>query len=172
MLSRTAEYALRIMIALADAESAPLTSDEISARTQVPADYALKVLRWLRRRKLVAAQRGRRGGIRLTCDPRKTTLLDVVDAIDPVERITACPLGRPEHLSQLCPLHGRLDQLIAQTISSLGGITVHEVARAGGRPPLCRPSRGEVLERARRRSASAPAAPAASGRRRPRKPRP
>jgi Rrf2 family protein len=135
------------MIALTDSEGAPLTSEEISVRTKVPADYALKVLKWLRRRKLVAATRGRRGGIRLTCDPKKTTLLEVVDAIDPIERITACPLGRPEHLSQLCPLHGRLDELLAQMISSLGGISLHDVARSGTRPPLCRPTRGELASR-------------------------
>src|SRR4029077_20731526 len=81
MLSTTAEYALRIAVALTEAEGRALTSRELAAITNVPANYCVKVVQWLFRRKLVTGQRGRGGGFRLACDPETTTLLDVVDAI-------------------------------------------------------------------------------------------
>jgi len=149
LLSTTAEYALRIMVALTEAASEPLTCDEISRRTRVPAGYALKVLQWLREKKLVASQRGRKGGVRIVCDPEETTLLDVVNAIEPVERIRTCPLGRREHRGRLCPLHSRLDELIVSLLESLEDLSLDAVAHGGKGPPLCRAEGGEAAARGR-----------------------
>ena len=60
MLSTTAEYALRIMIALTETKGGPSTSESIARATQVPSDYAVKVLQMLGRANLVRAQRGTR----------------------------------------------------------------------------------------------------------------
>ncbi len=43
MLSATGEYALRIMVHLAESQGEPLISDKIAEATKVPADYAVKV---------------------------------------------------------------------------------------------------------------------------------
>jgi Rrf2 family protein len=139
VLSNTAEYALRIMITLTEAADDPLTAERIAGTTRVPADYAVKVLQWLGRARMVHGQRGRKGGFRLACDPRKTTLLDVVNVIDPLERIPSCPLGREAHQSALCPLHTRLDDVVAVLIDTLGGMTLQSVVDGTEGPALCQP---------------------------------
>ncbi len=159
MLSTTAEYALRIAVALTEAEGRPLTSGELSVITKVPANYCVKVVKWLFRRRLVTGRRGRGGGFRLACDPATTTLLDVVDAIDPVERILVCPLGREAHRHALCPLHRRLDDLLAQLQSSLGSATLQSVADGSRGSSLCAPpapSRAPAARRAKRAPSRAP----------------
>jgi Rrf2 family protein len=144
LLSNTAEYALRIMITLAEASEDPLTSEQIAEHTRVPADYAVKVLQWLGRAQMVRGQRGRKGGFRLACDPEKTTLLDVVNVIDPLERISTCPLGRDAHQSQLCPLHHRLDEVVGILIDSLGKMTLQSVINGREGPALCQPDGGPL----------------------------
>ena len=139
MLSNTAEYAMRIMITLAESPADQMTSDQIAECTKVPPDYAVKVLQWLGRAKMVSGQRGRRGGFRITCDPKRTTLLDVVNVIDPLERITECPLGREAHRNQLCPLHSRLDEVLGILEHSLGGMTLESVIKGQRGPTLCQP---------------------------------
>jgi Rrf2 family protein len=139
VLSNTAEYALRIMITLAEAADEPLTSERIADLTRVPGDYAVKVLQWLGRANMVRGQRGRKGGFRLDCDPKTTTLLDVVNVIDPLERISACPLGREAHQQDLCPLHSRLDEVVAILIDSLGQMTLESVVNGAQGPTLCQP---------------------------------
>ena len=136
VLSNTAEYALRIMITLAEATGEPLTSERIAEITRVPGDYAVKVLQWLGRADMVRGQRGRKGGFRLNCDPRTTTLLDVVNVIDPLERISACPLGREAHQDGLCPLHSRLDEVVAILIDSLAQMTLESVVNGRQGPTL------------------------------------
>lgn len=139
MLSTTAEYALRIMIHLAEANGEQCTSEEISQATMVPGDYAVKVLQWLGKEGLVLGHRGRRGGFRLDCNPKKTTLLDVVTVIDPLERIHECPLGREAHKSALCPLHQRIDDVIGMLIDTLGSMTLTSVIEGSPGPTLCAP---------------------------------
>ncbi len=155
MLSNTAEYALRIMITLTEAEVDPLTSERIAEITLVPGDYAVKVLQWLGRAGMVQGQRGRKGGFRLACDPEKTTLLDVVNVIDPLQRISSCPLDREAHESRLCPLHARLDDVIAILIDSLGQMTLQSVIDGTKGPGLCRPD-GVSLSAAAKKSSRKP----------------
>lgn len=138
MLSTTAEYALRIMIFITEAGGESVTGERIAEATKVPADYAINVLQVLRRAGLVHAQRGRGGGFRLDCDPAKKTLLDVVDVIDPLERIGSCPLGREAHRRRLCPLHRRLDEVIALLRDSLAEMTLQGVVDGASGPVLCR----------------------------------
>jgi Rrf2 family nitric oxide-sensitive transcriptional repressor len=137
MLSRTAEYALRIMIALTESPEGSLTSYRISRNTQVPTDYAVKVLQLLGKSGLVHAQRGRGGGFRMTCDPRKTSLMDVVNAIDPLERIHRCPLERESHGSSLCPLHQSIDSVIALLQDQLTRMTLQGVVDEAPGSALC-----------------------------------
>ena len=138
MLSNTAEYALRIMIVLAEDPEGPQTSEQIAAATKVSGDYAVKILQWLGRAGLVRGRRGRGGGFCLRCDPTSTTLLDIVNVIDPLERITTCPLGREAHRNKLCPLHSRLDEIIGILKDSLGDMTIQDVIDGAKGPTLCR----------------------------------
>lgn len=139
MLSTTSEYALRIMIVLAESETEPTTSERIATLTRVPTDYSVKVLQMLARAGLVRAQRGRGGGFQIDCDPNTTTLLDVVNAIDPLERITSCPASREPHAGQLCPLHARLDEIIVLLQDSFRKMTLQSVIDGSPGPALCRP---------------------------------
>ena len=113
MLSQTTEYALRIMVELASHPDAATTISELARTTKIPSDYLAKVLRQLSRAGLVRSQRGPNGGSVIARDPEEVSVLDVVQAVDPLKRIETCPLGVRSHGANLCPLHRRLDQAIA-----------------------------------------------------------
>lgn len=148
MLSTTAEYALRIMIALAQSGKNSMTSEAISGAAQIPPDYSVKVLQALARAELVRAQRGRGGGFALTCDPARTTMLDVVNAIDPLKRIRTCPLERESHRGSLCPLHQRVDDVLALLEESLREMTLQRVIDEAGGSALCARDQEEEGEEA------------------------
>ena len=118
MLSKTAEYALRAIVYLSERHDDPCTTRQVSEATKVPAGYLSKVLQSLSRSKIVLSQRGLNGGFTLARPPEAITVLEVVNAVDPVERIHACPLGLKAHERQLCPLHRRLDDVAAQIEAS------------------------------------------------------
>ncbi|GGM53213.1 transcriptional regulator [Deinococcus arenae] len=126
MFSQTAEYALRATAALAERDSA-VTAAELARLTDVPPPYLFKVMAQLAKAGLVTAQRGKYGGYLLQAPPGAVTLLEVINAVDPIPRIHHCPLGKPEHELALCPLHRQLDAAYAQIEQTLRSQTLADV---------------------------------------------
>lgn len=110
MISQTAEYALRAVVCLARSEpDRRWTVHDIHDQTEVPEGYLSKVMQQLARAGIVRSQRGRSGGFVLDRTLEELSVLDVINAVDPLQRIHACPLGLAEHEEQLCALHRRVD---------------------------------------------------------------
>jgi Rrf2 family nitric oxide-sensitive transcriptional repressor len=136
MISKTNEYALRVMVHLAGQQGAPCGTRAIAAATQVPASYLSKILLQLVKAGFMTSQRGIGGGFVLARDPAGISVFDVVSAIDPLPRIRVCPLGLPEH-KQLCPLHRELDaafEMVEQAFrrATLAGLVESSKKRGGG----------------------------------------
>lgn len=126
MFSQTVEYALRATVYLASITPTAASADRISAATQVPQGYLSKVMRDLVVAGVAQSQRGPRGGFTLARPAEQLTILDVVNAVDPIQRILRCPLGNPCH-TKLCPLHERLDRAAADIERSLAATTLAEL---------------------------------------------
>jgi Rrf2 family protein len=137
MISLTAEYALRAVLHLAAlGEEQPChTVGQIAAGTQVPPDYLSKVLQSLARAGLIASRRGMGGGFRLVKPPDELSIYEVIQAVDPIERIRTCPLGLEAHGTTLCQLHRRLDDAVALIENQFRGTTVAELLE---KPALAR----------------------------------
>lgn len=74
----------------------------------------------------------------LTKEPKDLTILEVVNAVEPIQRIKTCPLGLTSHGIHLCPLHRRLDNALAMVEKAFGGTTLAEVlGEPTSSPPLC-----------------------------------
>lgn len=114
LISRTSEYALRAVIWLVQEPARSQTTRQIAAGTRTPPDYVSKVLQLLAKTGLVRSQRGLGGGFRLAGDPAQITVLDVINAVDPLEHIHTCPLGLKAHGKNLCPLHCGLNDVVIQ----------------------------------------------------------
>ncbi len=104
----------------------------------MPQAYLSKVLQALSRAGIVHSQRGVGGGISLVASPGRLTILEVVNAVDPIQRITSCPLGLEAHGVRLCPLHRRMDQAMAMVEDAFRNTTLAEVLAEPTRSkPLC-----------------------------------
>lgn len=128
MFSTTCEYALRAMTFLAG-ETEAANSERISIHTQIPKPFLSKILRDLVVAELVHGQRGPNGGFTLKRKATEISILDVINAVDPLKRIEECPLGLPEHTT-LCPLHAELDAAIEHVECSLGKTYLADVIDA------------------------------------------
>jgi Rrf2 family protein len=138
MFTQTVEYALRAMVCLANREVSAQTRSQLVEQTKVPSAYLAKVMRELNRAGLVHAQRGVNGGFTLTKPAGQVSLLEVVNAVDPLPRISTCPLNLRSHGSRLCGLHRYLDDAMAGLEKSLAQKSLADlVAEKTGSIPLC-----------------------------------
>jgi Rrf2 family protein len=137
MLSQTVEYALRAMMHLASLGGTPVNCQTIAAQTRVPPGYLSKVMRDLVVANLVESFRGPNGGFILAKAPDRITILDVVNAVDPILRIHKCPVGNPRHTT-LCALHQRLDDALAEIERTFQESTLAEMLVSDGAAGRCR----------------------------------
>lgn len=137
MISKTAEYALRAIACLAADAERPLSADVLAEKTKVPRRYLTRVMQDLAAEKLVDSRSGPGGGYVLAQAPAKLTILAVINAVSPLERIKSCPLGLESHTS-LCPLHAELDRAYAATEAAFAAVTIRQLLESTSPiVPLC-----------------------------------
>jgi Rrf2 family protein len=136
MFSSTVEYALRAVVYIAMHPESRLSSGTIAQHTKSPSGYVSKVLNDLVLAKIITSRRGPHGGFELARPASRISVLEVINAVDPIERIRTCPLGVPSHGTSLCRLHRKLDDAIAMIEKTLATSSIEEMCepeKVGGR---------------------------------------
>ena len=134
MFSQTVEYALSAMVQLASDAPAASTTKEIADKTKVPGAYLAKVLQSMRRAGLLNSRRGVGGGVSLSRPPKRISLLEVIDAVEPLQRGSTAVRRK----TQLAPLGRKLDEALAQVRKTLGGASLADVMPASRKTAAAR----------------------------------
>ncbi len=138
-VSTRAEYGVRLLVALARAEtSGPVSLTTVSRVEKLPHAYLEQLVRDLRRAGLVTATRGQSGGYQLARPARQINLVDAVRALD--GQVLAMPCAGPQNLEvcerpEDCSVHGVFQRLYESLTGTLGATTLAEAATAAGGPP-------------------------------------
>lgn len=135
MISLTTEYALRAIVFLGVDRGAAKTTTEISHGIKAPVAYLSKILLGLTRAHLVGSQRGLHGGFILAREPSEMTIYDVVQAVDPILRITKCPLELEGHGKSLCLLHASLDRALGGVEDAFRATRISDLIPPSDGPP-------------------------------------
>ena len=135
MFSQTAEYALRAIVWLAEhKEECPVGNQQIANGTKVPSTYLAKILQELVKAELVISRRGVGGGFTFCRDPHETTVLDVVNAVDPINCLTECPLALKSHKHKLCSMHASLNEALEKVEEVLSNSSIADLLNDRSRP--------------------------------------
>lgn len=129
-VSRRADYAMRIMVALGQREEgASLTAREISRHTAVPKAFLHKITTDLVKASLVRTSSGTTGGLALARPAASITVLHIVEAVEGPICVNVC-LVRPRECPRdlICPAHSMWGRVQAQIIAELQATTVAHLA--------------------------------------------
>ncbi|WP_129668515.1 RrF2 family transcriptional regulator [Phytoactinopolyspora endophytica] len=87
-----ADYAVRAVIELASLRPVSATRQQLAEAQNIPGKFLETILGDLRRAGIIEAQRGASGGYRLTRDPEKLTLAEIVRAAEgPLAAVRGMP---------------------------------------------------------------------------------
>jgi Rrf2 family protein len=131
MFSQTVEYALRAMTQLAVDVPGGYTTQFIAKKTDVPAAYLAKVLQGMKRAGLITSRRGVGGGVKLARPAKKISLLDVVSAVESLNRRVETPKGASA--AGLGRLNQKMNAITAQVQKGLASSTLADVAPRSAR---------------------------------------
>jgi Rrf2 family protein len=136
MLSNSCRYGIRAVIYLA---SQPLSSGKtgirkISKDLNLPAPFLAKILQRLAKQKILSSTKGPNGGFSLLKDPRKVTLLDIVNTIDGNDVFTNCIMhnGSCEGVKKdkkHCPLHEDYEKTRVDLINLFSKRTISDLVK-------------------------------------------
>jgi Rrf2 family protein len=126
--SRTTEYALRVMVALARTPREPRSSFALHRELRIPQTYLQRLLTSLGKRKLIRSSRGRKGGFVLALPPGKIALADIIEAVEGFDRQPQCLFGFAEcRVEQPCAMHERWARHQRAVVRTLTRATLADV---------------------------------------------
>jgi Rrf2 family protein len=129
MLTQTAEYALRAVLAIAGQPAGvSIGANRLAATLGIPPNYLSKTLHQLARLGILDSTRGKLGGFQLARSADRITLLEVVEPFDDVTGRRACLMGRAtcsDHTP--CPAHSRWKAVAEQQAEFFRETTVADL---------------------------------------------
>lgn len=126
MITREVDYAIRAVLYLSTQKGHRLVpTSELAQEMVVPYRFLRRIVQKLVDGGLVAAQRGKGGGVRLRRSCREISLFDVLQTVDPKALcVNACLNGGdPCVRERFCTVRQHLDGLQERLGSELRGIT-------------------------------------------------
>jgi len=125
-LTRHTDYALRMLIYLAQVDDRRASIAEVAENQQISRNHLMKIANELAQAGFLEATRGRGGGIALGKPASEISIAAVVRAMEPrcdLVDCTGCKLARR------CSLPGMLSEAMAAFLDVLGGYTLADVVR-------------------------------------------
>ncbi len=113
MISKTCGYAIRgiLLLALEGNRERKLGIQEIAEELKVPQHFMGKIMQELVRKGLILSVKGPHGGFYPKTDVLEISLIQIVEAIDGLNILRKCFLGREECSSENpCPMHDDFDK--------------------------------------------------------------
>lgn len=132
LVTRKAEYAISALVDLAlHAGEGRVASRDIARRQGIPLSLVVQLLGPMRRAGWVEAVRGPGGGVRLTCDPSRISVREVIEMFEGPLGVTRCLVREGVCENQPhCPLRGVWARAQARMLEVLDGTTIADLARA------------------------------------------
>ena len=96
ILSKTSEYAVRILIYMAANKEDKYSAKFLYEQLNIPYKYLTKLMTDLSKRGCIESIQGRNGGFRIIKDLDKITLATIVEAVEGVGHLGGCILGFDE----------------------------------------------------------------------------
>jgi len=150
-LQKASSFALYAVLELAANPEHHLSGTEIADKYGISAHHLAKVLRDLGRAGIVEAERGVGGGYRLSANPKRLTLLDVIQIFEPVGPESS-PNGDSRSATDAATaLRVVLDELDDHTVATFRSITISTMLKLMARRPWAHSARAS---RSSRRAAS------------------
>jgi Rrf2 family protein len=122
VMTLEADYAVRIVDMLA-VSNQKIDARTISAETQVPLRFALKILRKLVSGGLIVSYKGARGGYMLAREPGKITLRQVIESVEGPYMISRCQQDEYSCSHTSCRFHQIYDEISSVVREKLDSYT-------------------------------------------------
>lgn len=131
IFSKSCEYGIQSVLYIAKVSNGhPVLLRDISETLHIPHHFLSKVLQILTRNGIIVSKKGQHGGYEIGLDPKKTTLMDIVKAIDGDSYLGECVLGFPGCCDENpCPVHDSWRRSKKSILEMLNNKTIAKLSK-------------------------------------------
>lgn len=105
-LSKTSEYAIRVLCLMAIEDSKLYTAKYMVERLKISDKYLRRIMTSLSKAGLIKSTQGKDGGYQFAKPVKQIFLLDIISAVEKTSKYTGCVLGFGECSDENpCPVH-------------------------------------------------------------------
>lgn len=135
-LTRQADYAIRALLKLSEAEyGSVIQTREIATDEDIPEKYLPTIMRTLARAGLVRTLRGNQGGVMLARKPADINLREVIEAIEEPIVLNRCLRDTGEcDREEFCPVHPVWNRIQEMLVNRLESTNFADLAAAKTEP--------------------------------------
>ena len=127
-LSKTTEYALRIMSYMSLNENDIYTTSDLSAKLNIPYSYLRKQMNFLVKKELLISIQGKSGGYKIAKLLTEISLQDIVEANDEPQPENMCFFGFQDcPLTNPCSMHNSWGEIRDNTAKLLKTTTLQNI---------------------------------------------
>lgn len=146
-LSKLTDYAVVMMVQMAQSPGRVFSAAQIAEETGVPAPTVAKLLKELARGGLMKSIRGVNGGYVIERAPDGISVAEVVEALEGPIALTACVDGADDNctVESLCGMRGNWNKVNSAIRTALEGVTLADMALQ----PMTFPAPGELAREER-----------------------
>ncbi len=129
-LSNTAQYAIRSISYMALKKNELYSATDLVKELKIPDKYLKRILTTLSNNDIIKSVQGRYGGFALHKDLEKISLLDIVKAVDNIDKYFGCILGFEECSDENpCALHTKWAPVRNELLEFLENTTMADVIK-------------------------------------------
>jgi len=130
-MRRETDYALQMIKLLIKANSRVLSLNDIAVESKISFLFLQKIARKLRLAKIIKAHQGVAGGYTLNVEPKKTSILKVIEAIEGQSCLLAC-LNKKKNIvccgeKKNCVLKNKISKVNSQLIKILEKVKLSDI---------------------------------------------
>jgi Rrf2 family protein len=130
LLSKTTQYALRVLSHMAASPEARCTADSLHEELDIPARYLRRLLTDLSKKGYIETIRGRSGGFRLGKKTPKTRVAQIIETVESLEPFHECLFGFERcRFDGACSLHDIWDEARQKLLQSFADTTLEQVLK-------------------------------------------
>jgi Rrf2 family protein len=140
MLSSSSKYGIRAVtyIASQSKDNGKIGIKKISEDLNLPTPFLAKILQVLAKQKILSSSKGPHGGFSLFRDPKKITLLDIINAIDGKDIFDNCimhnvPCKSVDENKMECPIHDDYAKVMKGFIGLFATKTIYSLVKSSNK---------------------------------------
>ena len=126
-LNKSTRFALYALVELSQDAAAILSARQIAEKYGISEHHVVKVLQQLAREGLIRSVRGLRGGFQIARNPKKITMLDVVEIFEPHTPQHSCALLDAADICEIkgaCRIGNVLEEIQQQAYYTLKSVSI------------------------------------------------